>query len=49
MKMKLSYVLVRMVQKEELEVQDVIEEVDEDYDPLLDDLDMMTLHLWKKT
>ena len=34
-----------MVQNEEWEVQDVIEEVDEYYDPLLDDLDMTTLYL----
>ena len=38
-----------MVENEEWEAQDVIEEVDEYYDPLLDDLDMTTLYLWKKT
>ena len=38
-----------MAENKEWEVQDVIEEVDEHYDPLLNDLVMMKLYLSKKT
>ena len=38
-----------MAENEAWEVQDVIERVNELYDPLLNHLVMTTLYLWKKT
>ena len=42
-KLRLFFSLVKMAENEEGEVQDMIKEVDKYYDPLLNDLDMVTL------